>query len=210
MGYFPFFMELSHQEGLIVGGGTVALRKIQKITPYGAHLTVSAPSFLPEIESISGLTLLRQEFDPALLDRQFFVIAATNDHELNHYIASLCQQRHIPVNVVDDRDACTFLFPALVKRGDLSIGISTGGTSPSAAMYLKEQISSMIPENFAELLAYLDSIRNEVKAALPDERRRADFFSRLFITCMQTGWPLSKMEFREALLSFSKNVEGSV
>jgi len=208
MGYFPFFMELSQQEGLIVGGGAVALRKIQKLLPYGPNLTAAAPHFLPEIEAIREITLLRQAFDPVLLDGKFFVIAATDDRALNRRISLLCRQRHIPVNAVDDREACTFLFPALVKRGGLSIGISTGGASPSAAVYLKERIASVIPENFEELLAYLDSLRGVAKAVLPDERRRADFFSRLFAACMQAGRPLSETELREVL--FSKSEEDGV
>lgn len=202
-------MDLSRQNGLIVGGGTVALRKIQKLLPYEAHLTVCAPELLPEIGQISGLTLLRRPFEPGMLDKMDYVIAATDDTALNHQISGLCCGRGIPVNVVDDRDACTFLFPALVKQGDLSIGISTGGASPSAAVYLKERIAALLPENFGELLEYLDGLRDEVKAALPDGRHRARFFSRLFDTCIQMGWPLSETQLRAMLLDASKDGEES-
>lgn len=208
MAYFPFFMDLSRQNGLIVGGGTVALRKIQKLLPYEAHLTVCAPELNPEISQISGLTLLRQPFEPALLDGMDYVIAATDNTALNHQISDLCRQRGIPVNVVDDRDACTFLFPALVKRGDLSIGISTGGASPSAAIYLKERIAALLPEDFGQLLEYLDGLRDQVKAALPDGRSRARFFSRLFNICIQTGWPLSEARLSEMLSEASKEENG--
>ena len=137
MGYFPFFVDLEGQPGLIVGGGTVALRKADKLLPYGPHLTVVSPHILPELERIPGLTLSRREFSPADLDGMLFAIAATDDRGLNRRIAELCRERHIPVNAVDDREACSFLFPALVKRGDLSVGISTGGASPTAAIWLK-------------------------------------------------------------------------
>ena len=119
MGYFPFFVDLEGQPGLIVGGGTVALRKADKLLPYGPHLTVVSPHILPELERIPGLTLSRREFSPADLDGMLFAIAATDDRDLNRRIAELCRERHIPVNAVDDREACSFLFPALVKRGDL-------------------------------------------------------------------------------------------
>ena len=209
MAYFPFFMDLSRRNGLIVGGGTVALRKIRKLLPYEAHLTVCAPELKPEIIQISGLMLLRQPFEPALLDGMDYVIAATDDTALNHQVSGLCRGQGIPVNVVDDRDACTFLFPSLVKQGDLSIGISTGGASPSAAIYLKERIAALLPENFGQLLEYLDGLRDEVKAALPDGHHRARFFSRLFHTCIQTGWPLSKTQLRAMLLDASKDGEES-
>lgn len=197
MAYFPFFMDVSRGEGLIVGGGTVALRKIEKLLPYEPRLTVCAPEFLPEIERIPGLTLLRQPFEPDLLREKLFVIAATDDRELNHRISALCRDQNLPVNVVDDRVYCTFLFPSLVKRGELSIGISTGGASPSAAIYWKERIAGQVPEDFGELLAYLDGLRGRVKAALPDERKRARLLARLFTACMETGWPLSEAELRE-------------
>ena len=144
MGYFPFFVDLTGKEGLIVGGGTVALRKVEKLLPYGPHLPVAAPEVLPELDSCPELTLLRRPFAPELLENKAFVIAATDDAAVNREISALCQERGIPVNVVDDPDQCTFLFPALVKRGDLSVGISTTGASPTAAVWLKQQVEGLI------------------------------------------------------------------
>lgn len=199
MGYFPFFMELERQEGLIVGGGTVALRKVEKLLPYGPRLTVAAPELLPALEAIPELTLLRRPFGPDLLEGKLFVVAATDDRALNRCIAAECRHRRIPVNAVDDRDACTFLFPALVKRGDLSVGISTGGASPSAAVYLKDRIAGLLPDDFGALLAELDALRPAVKAALPEEARAAAF-SRLFAARLAAGRPLEEAELRAILL----------
>lgn len=200
MAYFPFFVELDRQDGLIVGGSTVALRKIEKLLPYGPRLTVCAPDISPEIQAISGLLLLRQAFVPELLEGRAFVIAATDDADLNHNISRLCQERRIPVNVVDDRDCCSFLFPALVKRGSLSIGISTGGASPTGAIYWKKQIDAMIPEHFGEILAHLDSTRGQAREALPDETLRSRFFAALFAADMERSGPLGREE-TEALLN---------
>lgn len=199
MGYFPFFMELERQEGLIVGGGTVALRKVEKLLPYGPRLTVAAPELLPALEAIPELTLLRRPFGPDLLEGKLFVVVATDDRALNRRIAAECRYRRIPVNAVDDRDACTFLFPALVKRGDLSVGISTGGASPSAAVYLKDRIAGLLPDDFGALLAELDALRPAVKAALPEEARAAAF-SRLFAARLAAGRPLEEAELRAILL----------
>lgn len=191
MAYFPFFVELDGQEGLIVGGSTVAQRKIEKLLPYGPRLTVCAPNISPAIRAISGLTLVERAFTPELLEGKAFVIAATDDPELNHHISRLCGERRVPVNVVDDRDYCSFLFPALVKRGGLSVGISTGGASPSAAIYWKKRIDGLVPEDTGDLLDYLDGLRERVKQAVPDEMARAEIFSILFHTCVENGWPLS-------------------
>ncbi len=140
MGYFPFFMDLEGREGLVVGGGAVALRKLQKLLPYGPRLTVAAPELLAEIEALPGLTRLRRSFAPAMLEGKGFVIAATDDREVNRGIAALCRERGIPVNAVDDKEQCTFLFPALVKRGYLTVGVSTAGASPSAAAWVGRSV----------------------------------------------------------------------
>lgn len=191
MAYFPFFMDVSAGDGLIVGGGRVALRKIRKLLDFGARLTVCAPSILPEIEAIPGLVLLRRPFEPSLLEGKLFVISAANDNSLNCQISTLCREQGIPVNVVDDRENCTFLFPALVKRGALSVGISTGGASPSAAVYWKNRISSLIPQDAGDILDYLDGLRETVKEAIPGQEERAAVFSALFGACMESGRPLS-------------------
>lgn len=197
MSYFPFFMEMEGRPGLIVGGGTVACRKVEKLLPYGPRLTVVAPEIAPEIAAVKGLTLLRRPFRPEDLEGMAFVISAAPP--VNRQVAELCRERHLPVNVVDDRELCTFLFPALVKRGSLSVGISTGGASPTAAIYLKEQIAALLPENFEELLAFLDSLRPMLKAEIPEEARRAKAFSRLFRSCMAAERPLTSQEVRAIL-----------
>ncbi len=130
MAYFPFFIDLEQKEGLIVGGGRVALGKARRLLPYGPRLTVAAPQIFPDFYELEGIALLEEPFVPEILDGKCFVIAATGDVPLDRRIARLCRERDILVNVVGDREACTFLFPALVKRGDLSIGISTGGPTP--------------------------------------------------------------------------------
>ena len=121
------------------------------------------------------------------------------DPALNHRVAALCRQRGILVNTVDDKENCTLLFPALVKRGELSIGISTGGASPSGAQYLKREIADRIPERFPELLAGLGALRARVKAEIPDETIRAAVFARLFDECMQKNRCLTETEVRKIL-----------
>lgn len=198
MAYFPFFIDLTGKKGLIAGGGTVALRKVEKLLPYGPDLTVTAPQIHPELSSIPGLTLCMHPFCPEDLEGVFFVIAATDDRTLNHSIAALCRERSIPVNVVDDKEACTFLFPALVQKGALSVGISTGGASPTAAIWLKEQISDLLPHNLDAILAWLEEQRPVLKARFLDETERSHQFARLFAAAMEAGRPLNGQE-QEAL-----------
>lgn len=198
MAYFPFFVELSGKKGLIVGGGTVALRKVEKLLPYGPNLTVAAPELVPELAARPELTLLQRDFGAELLDGMSFVIAATDDVAVNHEISALCREQGILVNVVDDPDECTFLFPAVVKRGDLSVGISTAGASPTAAVWVKQQVEALLPEGIEEILAYLNEIRPVVKTFVP-EARRAELFARLFRACMEVGRPLEEEELQNLL-----------
>lgn len=219
MPYFPMFIDLKERSVLVVGGGRVALRKLQKLMPYGPKITVIAPEVMPEIKEMAGLGLpsgqgdrmeperaerqkkipeIRiyfREFTTADLDRRpEFVIAAADNETVNHEISRLCRERHIPVNVVDDPAACSFIFPALVHQGSFSAGISTGGASPTAAVYYKEQLRSIIPENLDEILSWLEAERPRLKAAVPDQSKRAGIFRKMFEACMKKGAPLTEAE----------------
>ena len=200
MGYFPFFVDIAGQEGLIVGGGHVALGKLRRLLPFQPRLTVAAPELLPEIAAMDTVTILRQPFSPELLTGKTFVIAATNDTPLNRTVSRLCQDRGIPVNVVDDKEACTFLFPALVQQGKLTVGISTSGASPSAAVYVKNQLLETLPEAFPEILDFLADQRSLVQARFSGEARRAKVLGALFAACMEKERALEAGEL-EALLS---------
>ena len=196
MPYFPMFVDLTEQPCLIVGGGTVAARKAEKLRPYSPDLRVVSPEFVPGFE---GCTLLRRPYSPGDEDGMALVIAATDDPELNRAISAACREKNIPVNVVDDKAHCSFLFPCLVQEGELSVGISTGGASPTAAVWLKEQVSTLIPGGFDEILVYLEGLRPRIKANIPDEKTRSATFSALFQACLQAGRPLTEGELEEFL-----------
>lgn len=199
MAYFPFFMDIEGKNCLIAGGGKVALRKAEKLLPYGPVIHLVAPVFAEEFYALRALQLNVGEFCPEMLENMSFVIAATDNSSLNHQISALCQERNIPVNVVDDRDACSFIFPALVKRGALSVGISTGGASPSAAIYLKDRINALLPDRFDEILSFLDGARPQIKAAFPAVHDRSAVLKELFLLCMQQSAPLTSDSFRAFL-----------
>ena len=181
MPWFPMFVQLKGADALLVGGGTVALRKAEKLLPYGPRITVVAPDIIPELAALPGLALCRRPFEESDLQGHLaLVIAATDDTALNRKIAALCREKRIPVNVVDDPEACGFLFPALVRRGRLSVGISTGGASPTAAVWLKERIESILPPHFGAALDRLEALRPALKAQIPEEHDRAARFRAAF------------------------------
>lgn len=193
MPHFPMFVDLKDKPILIVGGGTVALRKLRKLAPYGVAAKVVAPEILPEMFPMAEVEQ-RPFREEDLQLRPALVIAATNDEVINREVARLCKNAGIPVNVADAPEDCTFLFPALVRRGELSAGICTGGASPTAAVYFKEQLEARIPENMEEILDWLAVKRVELKKAIPDQAKRARIFRRLFDACMAQERSLSDEE----------------
>lgn len=198
---FPLFISLAGSPCLLVGGGRVALRKAEKLLPFGPALTVVAPMIEPALAALPGVTLYPRRYQPADLDGQRLVIAATGDKGVDHAISAACRARGIPVNVVDDPAACTFFFPALVGQGALSVGISTGGASPTAAQWVKRQIKGVLPDHLDEILVWLEGERPAIKADLADrpEAVRARVFAALFEGALAVGRPLRQAERDEII-----------
>lgn len=201
MTLFPFFMDINNKDALIIGGGKHALEKIEKLKPYGVRLHVVAPDFLPEIEADPSLRLSRRDFkEEDLTEDLVFVIVAGESQEENRKIAELCRKKKILVNVVDDLPACQFVFPSLIQKGSLSIGICTGGTSPAVGVQLKQQVEQLIPDRTEEILDWLESKRPVIKEAIPLGKKRFAFYHKLAGICMEENRPLEEAEFQELLL----------
>lgn len=196
MGYFPFFMELEGRHGVIVGGGKVAARKVEKLLMFGPDLTVIAPDIeacvriqgeqLQEDAAVS-LHFKEREFQIEDLHGADFVVAATDDEALNGQIADYCKERRIPVNVADEREKCTFFFPALVKDGPLTIGISTDGKSPLASSWVRREVNGILPEGLGNMIDLLGQIRPAVTELKVEESERKKLFEKLFSYCMERG-----------------------
>lgn len=155
--WFPFFENIAGKTFLIVGGGEVAKRKVRQLRQFSARVLVIAPE--TDIAPEKGIEVRHRSFEEEDLERGDYVIAATADRELNRRVALLCREQALPVNVVDDPALCTWQFPALVHRGDLTVGISTGGTSPAYAGVLRQQLEEAIPDNIEEILLCMESLR---------------------------------------------------
>lgn len=147
MGYFPFFVDVENQNCLVVGGGVVALRKIEKLLPFNPNITVVSPKVHKEILSIKNINIIKRKFDFNDLKEKSFVITATDDKVLNKEIYNSCEENNIPVNTVDDKDNCSFIFPALARNNGVTVAISTSGKSPIYAKYLRKKIESLIQDS---------------------------------------------------------------
>ncbi len=174
MDFLPIYLDIRHKPCLVVGGGGVALRKIELLLRANADLTVIAPRFIPAIqEKLPPDRRLEKTFSVADLDGFFLVIAATDSRETNQTIARAAQSRGILVNTVDQPDACDFIMPAIVDRSPVLVAISSGGKAPVLARLLRARLESLIPANFGRLAELAGQFRHQVKQKItrPDLRR---------------------------------------
>lgn len=181
---------------MIAGGGKVAARKVERLAAFGPKLTVVAPKIEECVRKLAGvawqngacaLFLQERAFRMADLEGADFVIAATDDEALNSRISDACKERRIPVNVVDDRAKCSFLFPALVRDGPLTIGICTDGRSPAAAAWVRKEISQRMPQGLGKIVDLMGQIRPWVMGLDLDGEARRDLMERMFLHCMERG-----------------------
>jgi precorrin-2 dehydrogenase/sirohydrochlorin ferrochelatase len=145
---FPMFLKLEGRPCLVAGAGGIGEPKIRSLIDCGAQVRVVAPSAsasVMEAASCGTLVWLQREFEVSDLDGIFLVVAATNSQEVNHAIYRAAQERGILCNVVDDPPHCNFFYPAVVRRGNFQIAISTGGLSPALAQRVRKQLEEEFP-----------------------------------------------------------------
>lgn len=182
MGFFPLFVDLSGRRVLIVGGGTVAERKIRALLGFGAAPLVVSPQVTDEVRRLANTGAVRffaRKYRPGDLAGAALAVAATNDREVNRAVSRDARKREIPVNVVDDPELCTFYFPAIVRRGDFVVGISTSGSYPALAKYARSRIEKTFPESCGEILEKLKWERLRAMREIPDPEERKKELDRL-------------------------------
>ncbi len=133
MKYFPLFLDINKRHCLVIGGGPVASRKVTSLLKSGAVVTLISPVVSPELQQLADagkISILLREYQSTDIVRAFLVIAATNNADVNIQIADQANDANILVNVADNPDLGSFIFPSVVDRSPVTIAISTGGASP--------------------------------------------------------------------------------
>ena len=170
MAKYPIFLELGGRRVVVVGGGTVAMRKAKVLLDAGARLVVVAEQpgdALTALCAQHGAELIRSRYSKQYIAEAVLVIAATNDAKVNEQVYRDCQALEILCNVVDDPQHCDFFVPAVVKRGDLQIAIGTEGYCPAYAGHLRQKLETMFTEEHGRFLAELERIRREIIDGVP-------------------------------------------
>jgi len=182
MDFLPVFFSLRAQPCLVVGGGSVAARKIGLLRRAGGQVRVVAPELAPEVERLAqagDIQHIARGFEEADLDGVRLVIAATNDRSVNARVSEAARARGLPVNVVDDPALCSFIVPSILDRSPVMVAVSTGGASPVLARQLRTRLESLIPAAYGRLASLLESCREQAKARIPDERLRRRFWEQV-------------------------------
>lgn len=181
MDYLPVFLQLRDRPVVVVGGGRVAARKVDLIRRTGARITVVAPELGDELRELAGrgeIQHVEARFAPFHVDGVAAVVAATGSADVNAAVSVAAQKQRIPVNVVDDPAASTFIFPAIVDRSPILIAISSGGQAPVLARRIREQMEALLPARLGALARFMGDRRRDVKRALRTAARRS-FWERI-------------------------------
>lgn len=178
----PIFLDMQGKPCLVVGGGHTAARKVGSLLRTGARVTVVSPELCQSLtrKAESGaLTYIARTFAPDDIAGNTLIVAATDQQEVNRQIGQLADQHGIPVNVVDDPDACTFILPSIVDRSPITIAVSTGRASPVLARLLRTKLESLIPAGYGRLAELSGKYRERVKARFTEHRERRRFWDRV-------------------------------
>jgi uroporphyrin-III C-methyltransferase / precorrin-2 dehydrogenase / sirohydrochlorin ferrochelatase len=175
MDYLPVFLRVRSQPVLVVGGGAVALRKASWLLKAGARLTVVAPALHPRLAALAArgeLAHIGAEFCAAQLGCAVAVVAATADPAVNCAVSLAARARNIPVNVVDDAELSSFIFPAVVDRSPVLVAVSSCGRAPVLARRLRGEIEALLPARLGALARFMGAQRQAVQRALSVRVRR--------------------------------------
>ena len=189
MKYYPAFLDIKGKNALVIGGGVVALRKVETLLECGAVVSIISRELNEELNRLVKERRVRHKgkrFRDEELEGMFIVIAATDEGELNHRISQTAQKKGLLVNVVDQPADCNFIVPSIVKRGDLLIAISTSGKSPALARRLRKELETQFTDEYGLYLELMGRLRERVlKGSDLCLNERSDMFkylseSRLF------------------------------
>lgn len=184
---FPVFIKMHEIQTLIVGAGNVGLEKLNAVINSSpkANITLVAEKIdvesLDFIKNFSNVKFFQKSFEESDLAGIDLVILATNNNDLNAKIRTFAKSKNILINVADKPDLCDFYLGSVVSKGDLKIGISTNGKSPTMAKRLKEFLNEIIPEEINESLDLLNKVRLQVKGDFKEKVKVLNARTRDFL-----------------------------
>jgi len=164
--YYPVSLNISGRKCVVVGGGQVALRKAKALLEHGADVEVISPELCPQLVKLSEsgeIGILAREYQSGDLKEAFVAIAATDDSEVNQQMVTEARKDAVLVSVVDDAENSDFIAPSYLRRGEVTIAVSTSGRSPALARKIRTRLEKEIGDEYASLTRLISEVRAEVK-----------------------------------------------
>jgi precorrin-2 dehydrogenase/sirohydrochlorin ferrochelatase len=194
MKYYPVHLDIKNRNCLVVGGGAVGTRKVNTLLACGARVTVVSPDPAQQLKKMAAegsITLKERAYRTVDLKDMFLVIGATDDEMLNRQISEEAEQIGILCNIADRPEACNFILPSVVQRGDLVITISTSGQSPALAKRVRRKLEAQFGEEYADFLLLMGAIRKKLLSQAHEPEAHKALFNQLIdsdlIELLRTG-----------------------
>jgi len=171
MAYFPAFIKLDNSNILIVGGGYIASEKLEHLLDFTLNITVIAPhlsDYMKEMIAANNLKYENRKYLKKDINDFAIVVVAVDDINIQKEIYLESKHYNCLCNCVDSVEYCDFIFPSYIKKGDLTIAVSTSGSSPAMAKYLRKYLNMLIPEHIVEFLQEMKKLRK----TLPKGKKR--------------------------------------
>ncbi len=182
MRYYPVNLDIKNRHCLVVGGGKVGLRKVKTLIECGAFVTVVSLEVEGELQIMSenkGITIKQRPYRSTDLDGMFLVIGATDNEDLNRRISQDAEEINMLCNIADRPKVCNFILPAIVRRGDLVVTVSTSGKSPAFAKKLKKDLENKFGAEYAEFLYLMGAVRKKLLNTKHAPEAHKHLFERL-------------------------------
>ena len=182
MEFLPIFLNLRGRDCLVVGGGQIAVRKAALLANAGASVIIVSPVLHEDMQDMKAAGTVKhidREFEAGDISGKHLVIAATDQAAVNERVAQLADDQGIPVNVVDQPDAGSFIMPSIIDRSPVQIAVSTGGSSPVLARLLRSRLESSVPSACGRLASLVEEYRSAVKQRYSDVSARRGFWEHV-------------------------------
>ena len=212
--YYPVFLDVKDRLCVIIGGGQIAEGKIASLLECGAQIKMISPEVTAEVQGMADAGILRlekREYREGDLDEAFVAIAATDDTSVSRRIAQEAGERSVLLNVADVTHLCTFIAPSVVKKGDVTVAISTSGLSPALARKLREELEVDPVLDYADLAPMLSEVRLELRkeGAKVDPDHWQTCLNQEILAMYHSDKNAAKQSLKEALLQGAPSGEVS-
>jgi siroheme synthase-like protein len=182
MMFYPLFVDLTGKQVVVIGGGEIAERKVTALIEGGAHVRLISPRLTASLRALAGsgrVSVLERTYEPGDCKGAFLVISAASDSSVREAVWKETEEQGILLNTVDEPALCNVIMPAVVRQGDLTLAISTGGKSPALAARLREQLTGMYGPEYGRLLHLLGRLRPEIQKKVREISNRKALHYRI-------------------------------